>query len=154
MRLFKAIANYLATLRAEAEEAHQPPRFKAPSESGDTGPDSAWIGVDLDGTLACWEPGDYPDHIGAPVAPMMDKVRRLLADGWRVKIVTARAADPGQLVLIQQWLREQGLPPLEITNTKDFKMLRLYDDRCVQVEQNTGRIIAEDLQQEKDQPDK
>jgi hypothetical protein len=71
-----------------------------------------------------------------------------------VKIFTARASDPEQLVLIQQWLRHHGLPPLEITNAKDFNMVRLYDDRCVQVETNTGRIISGRTAQQKDMSEK
>jgi hypothetical protein len=151
--LFKTITNYLTSIRAEAEDAHNRPE---PQQSCTYDPPGspAWIGVDLDGTLACWEPGNYPDHIGPPVAVMMDQVRQMLADGWRVKIFTARAADPEQLVLIQQWLRSHGLPPLEITNAKDFNMVRLYDDRCVQVEPNTGRIIGGDDPQQKDENDK
>ena len=66
----------------------------------------------------------------------------MLADGVRVKIFTARASDPEQMPLIQNWLKANGLPPLEITNIKDYNMIRLYDDRSIQVEQNTGRIIT------------
>jgi hypothetical protein len=32
---------------------------------------------------------------------------------------------------------------LPITNCKDFAMVELYDDRCVQVEANTGRLIGQ-----------
>ena len=47
------------------------------------------------------------------------------------------------MALITKWLKAQDLPPLEITNVKDYGMQTLYDDRAVQVERNTGRIISE-----------
>lgn len=102
-----------------------------------------WVGVDLDGTLA------YDDHrlslskIGDPVPFMLARVRQMLDKGMRVKIFTARASDTEQLPIIRKWLAEQGLPELEITNVKDYGMLRLYDDRCIQVERNTGRLVTD-----------
>ncbi len=35
-----------------------------------------------------------------------------------------------------------GYPSAGFTNVKDYYMERLYDDRAIQVEQNTGRIIS------------
>jgi hypothetical protein len=153
MSVFSAIRNYINKIKQEAEEAHCP---AAVSETGFASfySDSAWIGVDLDGTLAWYDQGSSIAEIGPPIAPMMEMVNDLIARGRRVKIFTARASDPEQLVLIQQWLRRHGLPPLEITNAKDFNMVRLYDDRCVQVETNTGRIISERTAQQKDMSEK
>ncbi|HMA67384.1 MAG TPA: hypothetical protein VKO20_06150 [Desulfosalsimonadaceae bacterium] len=102
-----------------------------------------WIGVDLDGTLAYFDAESSLAEIGPPVAAMLAKTKELIASGERVKIFTARAADPGQLPLIRKWLQENSLPPLEITNVKDFYMIRLYDDRSIQVEKNTGRILGD-----------
>ncbi|MBU3951695.1 MAG: hypothetical protein KKF12_16290 [Proteobacteria bacterium] len=42
-----------------------------------------------------------------------------------------------------KWLDENGLPQMEITNVKDYGMQRLYDDRSIKVEKNTGRIISD-----------
>jgi len=149
MNFLAAIREYIGRIRAEVEAAHR--SAPGPKKGVFNSPgDKPWIGVDLDGTLAFYEPGSSLDTIGPPIAPMLKRLRHLLADGWRIKIVTARAADPEQLVLIQQWLRQHDLPPLEITNAKDFSMIRLYDDRAVQVESNTGRIISENSPQEKD----
>lgn len=36
---------------------------------------SGWIGVDLDGTLAHYDSWRGVDHIGAPVIPMLDRVK-------------------------------------------------------------------------------
>ncbi|WDP93228.1 MAG: hypothetical protein HUN04_09225 [Desulfobacter sp.] len=99
-----------------------------------------WFGVDLDGTLAVWDSTSSLDRIGPPVPEMVAYVRRMVDSGIRVKIFTARACDPAQIPRIRSWLRENGLPDLEITNVKDYYMERLYDDRAIRVERNTGRM--------------
>jgi hypothetical protein len=101
----------------------------------------AWIGVDLDGTLARYDGWVGPSYIGAPVPAMMDRVKQWIADGKRVKIFTARCSIPEQVAPVKNWLRIQGLPDLEITNIKDFAMIELWDDRCVQVVLNTGERV-------------
>ena len=102
-----------------------------------------WTGVDLDGTLAYHDPSASLDTVGEPVPAMLSLVKKMVNNGIRVKIFTARASDPEQLPIIRRWLKENGLPELEITNVKDYSMLRLYDDRCIQVEHNTGRLIVD-----------
>lgn len=104
---------------------------------------SPWIGVDLDGTLA--KDGfdaDNPDRIGEPVGPMMERLRQWLSEGKSVKIFTARASVPRQVALVKQWLKEQKLPDLEVTNAKDFKMVELWDDRAIRVDRNSGEPTA------------
>jgi len=104
-----------------------------------------WIGVDLDGTLAHfdmdrWEREGY-SYIGRPLIPMVMLVNRLLAEGKKIKIFTARVCTHPDLAIpyIRRWLLEAGLPgDLEITNMKDWYMDLLYDDRCIQVIHNTG----------------
>lgn len=49
-----------------------------------------WHGFDLDGTLAVYDKWEGIDHIGEPVKPMVDLIRKMHADGEVVKIVTAR----------------------------------------------------------------
>jgi len=104
----------------------------------------SWIGVDLDGTLAYYDRFSTYDEVGEPVTAMMALVKKMIANGIRVKIFTARVQDPEQLPIIREWLKSNGLPELEITNIKDYNMVRLYDDRCIQVERNTGRLIVDD----------
>jgi hypothetical protein len=110
---------------------------------------SGWIGVDLDGTLA--EYGDWkgPVHIGLPVPAMAARVRRWLIEGRDVRIFTARVSDDGSLqgvlnagmsrVAIEDWCVEHLGQKVPITATKDFEMIELWDDRCVQVVPNTGK---------------
>lgn len=99
-----------------------------------------WIGVDLDGTLAHYDGWKGIEHIGDPVPAMVERVRRWLDEGKSVKIFTARVCrDRDEVVQhIHRWCAKHGLPPLEVTNVKDFGMIELWDDRCVAVEPNTG----------------
>jgi hypothetical protein len=100
-----------------------------------------WIGVDLDGTLAYYTGWKGADHIGEPIPLMLARVKQWLSCGNSVKIFTARAATPTQIPPVKAWLEKHGLGHLEITCQKDMGMKMLYDDRCRQVESNTGRII-------------
>ena len=51
-----------------------------------------WYGFDLDGTLAKYDKWEGIDHIGEPVKPMVDLIRKMHAEGRVVKILTARVA--------------------------------------------------------------
>lgn len=102
---------------------------------------NSWIGVDLDGTLAFYDGWRGMEHIGDPVPQMMDRVLRWISCGTKVKIFTARASIPEQIPFVKTWLKKHGLPDLEVTNSKDFGMVELYDDRCIQVISNTGELV-------------
>jgi hypothetical protein len=106
---------------------------------------SPWIGVDLDGTLARDLGSARFDDIGSPIEPMLIRVKRWIAEGHTVKIFTARASSPKQVVAIKEWLASCGLPDLEVTNVKDLNMIELWDDRCVQVTTNLGEPISAKL---------
>lgn len=51
-----------------------------------------WYGFDLDGTLAKYDGWKGIDHIGEPVKPMVELVKRMHDEGKVVKIMTARVA--------------------------------------------------------------
>lgn len=107
---------------------------------------SGWIGVDLDGTLAKYDGWKGIDHVGAPVEPMMRRVRAWLDEGREVRIFTARVCVPepertAVIEAIQTWCLHHDLPPLAVTNIKDFGMVELWDDRAVQVIPNTGVAV-------------
>lgn len=51
-----------------------------------------WHGFDLDGTLAVYDKWEGIDHIGEPVAPMVDLITRMHENNEVVKIVTARVS--------------------------------------------------------------
>ena len=121
-----------------------------------------WIGVDLDGTLATYEKWVAWNVFGNPIEPMVNRIKKWLAEGKEVKIFTARAAflaDDGKMVClvtgntfnkemitkaIQDWCDKVivGWRP-EVTATKDFNMIELWDDRAIQVIPNTGITLAE-----------
>ena len=104
----------------------------------------AWIGVDLDGTLAHYDVWRGNEHIGEPIEEMVGKVKKLLDVGVKVKIFTARAQDPEAIPYIEKYLEKIGLPQLEITNVKDYGCHEIWDDRAKQVVPNTG-VFIEDL---------
>ena len=100
-----------------------------------------WIGVDLDGTLAHYDGWRGPEHIGAPVQAMVDRVKAWLDNGVEVRIFTARVwndTNGEATAIIAAWLDANGLPPLAITCTKDYGMVELWDDRAVRVVANAG----------------
>lgn len=139
--MFKSIKEYLKKAGEEASKEYTiAPRRSPEGNNGDIGP---WIGVDLDGTLAFHDKHSSVETVGEPVPAMMTLVKDMIDKGIRVKIFTARASDPDQLPIIRKWLKTQGLPDLEITNVKNYSMIRLYDDRCIQVEKNTGCLIVD-----------
>ena len=57
---------------------------------GETG--KGWYGFDLDGTLAKYDKWEGIDHIGEPVKPMVDLIKKMHAEGKVVKILTARVS--------------------------------------------------------------
>ncbi|HKK99144.1 MAG TPA: hypothetical protein VJ943_02760 [Desulfotignum sp.] len=149
--MFTRIKNYFQKAKQEIDKTYTIPAAGPENHTqtryGD-GTDMVlpkiWTGVDLDGTLACDNLSAGMDRIGEPVPAMLTLVKKMLNNGIRVKIFTARAGDPEQIPIIRKWLKDNHLPDLEITNIKDFQMQRLYDDRCIQVERNTGRLIVDD----------
>jgi len=113
---------------------------------------SGWIGFDLDGTLAEYTVGKGCDVIGDAIWPTIQLLRDYHKNGIEVKIFTARVSHDGTPVRIEESERARRaiekwcetyigfVPP--ITNTKDYSMWVLYDDRAIQVERNTGRVLG------------
>lgn len=107
--------------------------------------DRGWIGVDLDGTLAQYDGWLGEEHIGEPIPLMLERVKKWLAEGKSVKIFTARVSRPEGpgfervQTAVYEWCEKHLGQSLEITCKKDYSMVELWDDRCVQVEPNTGR---------------
>lgn len=108
-------------------------------QSGD-----GWVGVDLDGTLAEYDGWKGIEHIGDPIPAMLERVKEKLARGEDVRIFTARVAGPdGEKArrYIDVWCQKHLGRTLPVTNVKDQQMTELWDDRAVQVEANTGRLV-------------
>jgi hypothetical protein len=102
-----------------------------------------WIGVDFDGTLSEYHGFIGRCKFGPPVPVMLDRVKRWINEGKEVRIMTARAHDPKEIIGVQNWCEEHGLPRLEVTFVKDSSMIELWDDRAYRVEKNTGRNMSE-----------
>jgi 2'-5' RNA ligase len=113
-------------------------------------PESGWYGCDLDGTLAEYHGFEGLDKIGAPVGvdspdSALNTVKRWIAEGRDVRILSARIShDPkGEAkAAIEAWTEQYLGKALPVTEKKDAKMITLLDDRAVQVEENTGRIVG------------
>jgi hypothetical protein len=117
-----------------------------------------WIGVDLDGTLAVYDGWSGANQIGEPIQPMLDRVLQWLDDGEDVRIFTARVSglfhpndsksyeeSKTSWLAIDAWCKRYIGRSLPITSIKDFNMIALYDDRCVQVETNTGKLVCGEI---------
>jgi len=113
---------------------------------------NGWIGVDFDGTLVEYDRWRGPEHIGAAITVMVLRVRHWLHEGRDVRIFTARVYAPNDnpkkqceaaiaMRVIQDWCLSQFGTIIPVTCVKDFGMIELWDDRCVQVEPNTGRRV-------------
>lgn len=108
---------------------------------------AGWYGYDLDGTLAVYDGWQGIEHIGAPIQAMVKHLKARLDDGDDCRIFTARVysddgRDVGKVVeAIGAWCLEHVGRVLPVTNVKDFGMIMLYDDRCVQVVHNAGYTI-------------
>ncbi len=110
--------------------------------------DHQWVGVDFDGCLARDdEPGHFepPYPLGEPIPEMVQMVKSLLVAGVRVKIFSARAFEPESIPVIQDWTEREGLGRLEVTNQRDYDLIRFYDDRAIQVVPNSGRSASSNI---------
>lgn len=103
---------------------------------------AGWIGVDLDGTLAHYDGWLSAEHIGEPIESMVQRIFQWQHEGIEVRIMTARASRQEMIHPVELWLEQQGLHNIRVTNRKDFDLLQLWDDRAVQIETNTGKVLT------------
>ncbi|QIV65845.1 hypothetical protein Cp1R7AA1_155 [Mesorhizobium phage Cp1R7A-A1] len=104
---------------------------------------SGWIGVDFDRTLAHYTEWKGENHLGEPIVPMVERIKRWLANGIEVRIFTARWSDVENRqklnTLLWDWLAKVDLPPLRVTNEKDYGCIQIWDDIAVGVVPNAGQ---------------
>jgi len=101
---------------------------------------NGWIGVDLDGTMAQYDGFKGDDHVGEPIQPMIDRVKKWIEEGKDVRIFTARNPHPA----IRKFSKENFGKILPITNLKDRHMQALYDDRAVGIRRNEGEPFSDE----------
>jgi hypothetical protein len=124
-------------------------RDKTDTQEGRVG--AGWIGVDFDGTLAVSVSKQWDGPLGAPIAPMVARVRGWLAQGIEVRIFTARVnpkhkdgswQDSSALLAMREriadWCEEHIGQRLECTCEKDHNIIQLWDDKAVQVVRDKG----------------
>lgn len=108
-----------------------------------------YVAFDLDGTLATFDYGRWEEdgqkYIGEPVDAMLETLKAYRKDGVEVRIVTARVYGVDEeekaeiIARIHGWLEEKcGLPPIPVQCHKCCDMMRLYDDRAVEVFDGQG----------------
>ena len=130
--------------------AHGEAKNPAPVSATEPEEKKGWIGVDLDGTIAMYDGWKGEKHVGAPIMPMVERVKAWRAAGIPVRIFTARVstrdADEMKTVTaaIEQWCVEHLGEVLPVTCSKDYQMIALWDDRATQVVANTG-VAVEDI---------
>lgn len=110
-----------------------------------------WIGVDIDGTLAYYDKYKGPGIIGAPIQPMVEKVKKVLdEDVYDVRIFTSRVnpALPINDLLVEQkaiakFTKDVFGVSIPSTAIKDHLCVEIWDDRARQVVLNKGKFINE-----------
>jgi hypothetical protein len=81
---------------------------------------------------------------------MVDRVKAWRAQGIPVVIFTARVSKEGRSPIwreypaIEAWCLEHLGEVLPITCEKSWRTARIYDDRAIAVERNTGRLLSEE----------
>jgi len=110
--------------------------------------DGAWIGVDLDGTLAKYDGWRGMAHIGEPIPGTCEVVKDLLDMGVRCKVFTARVCAGTSMLdkdtfnaALRDWSLKHLGTALQATSDKDWRMVAIIDDRAIAVEFNTGRFL-------------
>jgi hypothetical protein len=119
-----------------------------------------WIAVDLDGTLAIYHTWTKWNEFGAPIMPMVERIRAWLAEGKDVRIFTARVPlDDTEIQTCyksgEKWTGVQMKHAianytekyvgarLRSQCWKDLNCIEIWDDRAVGVEANTGRTLVD-----------
>ena len=111
-----------------------------------------WYGFDLDGTLAKYDGWKGIDHIGEPVKPMVDLIKKMHAEGKVVKIMTARVAPKekpeskpnpymaGNLCVqepdVQTWALKDEWTPLEFVQEWCYRNLGFIPEIVYQKDQD------------------
>ena len=79
---------------------------------------------------------------------MVEIAKAFLSAGRQIKIVTARVCSTQPegdaekaREAIEAWSEAFLGQKVEVTAEKDWNLIKLYDDRCIQVEHNTGRLM-------------
>lgn len=95
-----------------------------------------WYAIDLDGTLAQKLP-DYTmgdTRIGPPIEENVEKLRKVVAKGYKIVIHTSRHWD--NYALIEQWLNDNDIPYRGIVCGK-LLAFKYVDDRAISADERS-----------------
>ncbi len=98
------------------------------------------IAIDLDGTLAHFDGWKGIHDIGDPIPNVLAKLKEKRAEGYAIKIFTARCSDLRAKFFIKRWLEKHDIPYDDITNIKDSSMKEIWDDLAKPLVRNEGFI--------------
>ena len=90
-----------------------------------------WLITSTEEYEAHWRSGDGNGDTRAHMA----------GGGHQIRIFAARASVPSSIKPVEDWCLAHFGVRLPVTNVKDFGMIELWDDRCIQVHVNTGRHV-------------
>ena len=117
----------------------------------------------FDGTLAEYHGWAGTTNLGPPVPKMVERVKKMLAEGKDVRIFTARVwplrtteqdltvnakrvnEAVAAYMAIQVWCETHIGKALPITCIKDYGMISLVDDRLQQCYPNTGVLLEDEV---------
>ena len=68
---------------------------------------------------------------------------------WDIQVMIRPPISTKLKPCIRKWCRKYVGCELPVTCKKDFGMIELWDDRCIQVIPNTGRTLADELDSQK-----
>lgn len=108
------------------------------------------IALDFDGTLAYYDKWDSQfNKVGPPIPKMVQNVKDWLAKGYAVTIFTARLSHSPKETeestkAIKQFLKDNGLPELDITAVKMHYFTHYVDDKAYHVAKNSGVVEGMD----------
>lgn len=85
------------------------------------------IGVDFDGVIHSYGNG-FGGEMTGPVPGAKEAIEKLIERGYEVIVFTARRDK--SLADAAAWLRDNGFPPVEVTNKKPIAMAYI-DDHAV-----------------------
>lgn len=122
--------------------------------------DMAWVGFDLDSTLALFEWDKWlkdETHIGPPIPEMVEKLKAVWKSGVEPRIFTARVGamyykHPKQTMedavkqfnAVKRWCKKNFNKTMKVTAVKDYSCLFVVDDASLQVIPDSGRLLIED----------
>tara|TARA_Y100000310_G_C20473314_1_gene711161 strand:+ start:393 stop:773 length:381 start_codon:yes stop_codon:yes gene_type:complete len=95
------------------------------------------VSIDFDGVISSYDGWKGPNHLGEPINGAKEFIERIIKAGFTPVIWTTRDKNK-----IENWLKENEFPNIEITNNK-YPSSVYIDDRCVQFKGNFKKLVTD-----------